>query len=182
MTEGIVNLEWDLNRPGTHAQFAELIGVSRQAVGDMVGRGVLQQGDTLRQWTQAYCSHMRSIASGRGSDSELARQRAELTRINAERAQIKLSMESGESAPIEVLAAVLAYVGRNIAGHLEPLPGAIHKLCPEITPEALKQVQRAVSAACDVAASASLGMLDQDDESSATTAECPTTDEGEDGQ
>lgn len=150
--------------PVTQTEFADWIGVTQQAVSDMVGRGVLQQGKSLKEWTRAYCNHMRGIASGRGSDAELARERAELTRINAQRAQLKLEIEQGESAPIAAIEQVLASIGRGIAGNLEPLPGMIHKLCPDLTPEALVQVQRAVSAACDLAVGASLDMLTEPDE------------------
>lgn len=151
--------------PVTQADFADWIGVTQQAVSDMVGRGVLQPGQSLKEWTRAYCNHMRGVASGRGSDAELARERAELTRINAQRAGIKLAVEQGEHAPVAAIEQVLASIGRGIAGQLEPLPGTLRKLCPDLTPEALVKVQRAIADACDLAVSASLDMLvDGDDE------------------
>ncbi|MBS3996605.1 MAG: hypothetical protein KGZ67_04610 [Hydrogenophaga sp.] len=153
--------------PVTQSEFADWIGVTQQAVSDMVGRGVLHPGQSLKEWMRAYCNHMRGVAAGRGSDAELARERAELTRINSQRARLKLEMEQGESAPIAAIEQVLASIGRGIGGHLEPLPGVIHKLCPDLTPEALKQVQAAVSKACDLAVSASLDLLTEPDEEAA---------------
>lgn len=150
--------------PVTQSEFADWIGVTQQAVSDMVGRGVLHPGQSLKEWTRAYCNHMRGVAAGRGSDAELAKERAELTRVNRERAQIKLALELGESAPVAAIEQVLAAVGRTVAGQLEPLPGVLHKLCPALTPEALVEMQRAISAACESAAFASLAMLGADEE------------------
>lgn len=157
--------------PVTQTEFADWIGVTQQAVSDMITRGVLQPSHSLKDWNRAYCNHMRGVAAGRGSDAELAKERAELTRINAQRAMIKLEIEQGETAPVAAIEQVLASVGRGIAGHLEPLPGAIHKLCPGLTPEALALVQRAVSSACDLAAQASLDLLVEPDEDAAPAAD-----------
>ena len=145
--------------PVTQTEFADWIGVTQQAVSDMVSRGVLHPGQSVKEWNRAYCNHMRGVASGRGSDAELARERAELTRINAARAQIKLDTETAASAPTASLEQVLASVGRSVAGQLEPLSGQIHKLCPALTPEALVAVQRAIAEACDLAVNASLALL-----------------------
>ena len=150
--------------PVTQVEFADWIGVTQQAVSDMVTRGVLQPGQSLKEWMRAYCNHMRGVASGRGSDAELAKERAELTRVNSQRARIKLEVEQGETAPVAAIEQVLASIGRGIAGKLEPLPGTLHKLCPELTPEALVAVQRAISDACDLAVSASLELLVDPDE------------------
>jgi terminase small subunit / prophage DNA-packing protein len=152
------------DKPVKQSEFADWIGVTQQAVSDLVGRGVLQRGQSLREWTLAYCNHMRGVASGRGSDGDLARERAELTRVTRERAQIKLALELGESAPVSAIEQVLSAVGRTVAGQLEPLPGVLHKLCPALTPEALVEMQRAISAACESAAAASLALLGSDED------------------
>jgi phage terminase Nu1 subunit (DNA packaging protein) len=152
-----------LDQPCTQAAFGELVGVSQPAVSDMVARGLLQPGQTAGQWLHAYCAHLREQAAGRGADGELAFQRSELARVNRERAEIKLALERRQYAPVAVIEQVLATVGRKIVGVLEPLHVNLHRQCPALTPEDLKIIQTEVSRACDVAASASLAILEVDE-------------------
>lgn len=153
----------DLDAPATQAQIGALIGVTQQAISDMQSRGVMAPGLSLHAAVIAYCNHIRGVAAGRGSDGDLARERAELTRVQRERQQIKLALEQSEAAPVGTIEQVLASVGRTIAGQLEPLAGEIHKLCPALTPEALVRVQRAVAEACDRAVAVSLDLLVEPD-------------------
>jgi len=133
-----------------------LIGISQQAVSDLLSRSVIEPGQTAGQWLIDYCAHLREQAAGRGADGELAFQRSELARVSRERAEIKLALERKEFAPVALLEQVLASVGRSIVGVLEPLHINLHKLCPELNPEGLKLIQTEVSKACDHAASAGL--------------------------
>jgi len=154
----------NLDTPCTQAAFGELIGVGQPAVSDMISREVLTPGDTARQWLLAYCAHMREQAAGRGADGELAFQRSELARVNRERGEIKLALERKQYAPVALIEQVLATVGRGIVGVLEPLHVNLHRQCPALTPEDLKLIQAEVARACDLAASASLALLDVPDE------------------
>lgn len=153
----------DLDGVATQAQIGALIGVTQQAVSDMQSRGVMAPGLSLHAAVIAYCNHIRNVAAGRGSDGDLARERAELTRVQRERQEIKLALEQAEAAPVATIEQVLASIGRTIAGQLEPLAGEIHKLCPALTPEALVKVQKAVAEACDRAVAVSLDLLAEPD-------------------
>ena len=157
----------DLHAPCTQAAFGELIGVSQPAVSEMVTREILTPGQTAHQWLLAYCAHMREQAAGRGADGELAFQRSELARVSRERAEIKLALERRQYAPVALIEQVLATVGRGIVGVLEPLHVNLHRQCPALTPEDLKLIQAEVSRACDLAANASLAVLELDEEGSA---------------
>lgn len=150
----------DLDTTCTQAAFGELVGISQQAVSDLLTRAVITPGHTAGQWLIDYCAHLREQAAGRGADGELAYQRSELARVSRERNQIKLDVERREYAAVSLLEQVLATVGRSIAGVLEPLHVNLHKLCPALTPEDLKLIQLEVSKACDIAVSASLAVLD----------------------
>lgn len=161
----------DLQQPCTQAAFGELIGVSQPAVSEMVTREILTPGQTAHQWLLAYCAHMREQAAGRGADGELAFQRSELARVSRERAEIKLALERRQYAPVALIEQVLATVGRGIVGVLEPLHVNLHRQCPALTPEDLKVIQAEVSRACDLAASASLALLNVDEDTTAEPAD-----------
>lgn len=160
-----------LETPCTQAAFGELVGISQQAVSDLVSREVIQPGDTAGQWLLAYCAHLREQAAGRGADGELAYQRSELARVSRERAEIKLALERRQYAPVALLEQVLATVGRSIVGVLEPLHVNLHRQCPALTAEDLKLIQMEISRACDVAVQASLAMLDVEDDAEGPAAE-----------
>ena len=147
--------------PVTQVEFADWIGVTQQAVSDMQSRGVLQPGQSLKEWVRAYSNHMRGVASGRGSDAELARERAHATRVARERNEIKLAVDLGQFAPVTGIELVLATVGGTVAARLESLMPKLHKLCPELTPQAVALGQREVKQACDEAAAASLALLEK---------------------
>lgn len=144
----------------TQEQFGQLIGVSQQAVSDLLSRAVIKPGESAGQWLLCYTAHLREQAAGRGADGELAFQRSELARVSRERAEIKLALERREYAPVALIEQVLATVGRSIAGVLEPLHVNLHKLCPALTPADLKIIQTEVAKACDIAVSASLANLE----------------------
>jgi hypothetical protein len=152
----------NLYEPCTQAQFGELVGVTQQAVGDMISRGVFAAGLPLGNQLQSYCHHLREAAAGR--EGGLARERELETKVRRELGEIKLAEARREYAPVAALEQVLAAVGRAVAGHLEPLPGQIHKLCPQLTPEDVARIQAEVSRACDVAAGASLALLIEPEE------------------
>lgn len=155
-----------LDETCTQVDFGLLVGIGQPAVSDLLSRGIIKPGQTAGQWLLDYTSHLREQAAGRGMDGELAYQRSELARVNRERAEIKLALERKEYAPVQLLEQVLATVGRSIAGALEPLHSSLAKRCPALTPEDLRHIQIEVSKACDLAAAASLDVLDaqQEDE------------------
>jgi hypothetical protein len=148
-----------LDEPCTQAQFGEVIGVSQQAVSEMLEREVIERGATLGEWLLAYCAAQRKVADGR--DSDLARERTIKTRVERLDKEIDLEVKRKTYAPVGFLDEVLATVGRKIAGTLDPLAGQLAKLCPALTPEDVVMVQRTVSQACDVAAAAALAVLDE---------------------
>jgi phage terminase Nu1 subunit (DNA packaging protein) len=163
----------NLDQPCTQAAFGALIGVSQPTVSELISREILKPGDTAAQWLLAYCAHMREQAAGRGADGELAFQRSELARVSRERAEIKLALERRQYAPVAVIEQVLATVGRSIVGVLEPLHVNLHRQCPALTPEDLKLIQAEISRACDIAVSASLSVLDAEDDPAEAAAPAP---------
>lgn len=148
--------------PITQADFGALIGVSQQAVSDMIDRGVIVKGMPLANWLRDVFEHLREQAAGR--DGELANERAKETKVRRELGEIKLAEARKEFAPVGVIEQVLAHLGRGVAGILEPLPGELSKLNMSLTPEDIALIQGKVSEACNFAASASKDMLNEPEE------------------
>lgn len=148
----------NLDATCTHAQFGELVGISRQAVGDLLAREVITPGETAREWLLCYCENLRKQAAGWG-DGRVAYERAETLRVSRERNEIKLAKDRNEFTSVTNVSIVLAHVGGVIAGRLEALPDTLQKRCPEITPEGKKIMQMEVAAACNEAVRASLDSL-----------------------
>jgi hypothetical protein len=56
----------------TQKEFAAHVGLSQQAVSDLVRREILLKGGTLNEWWLAYCEHLREVAAERqAKDSDL---------------------------------------------------------------------------------------------------------------
>ena len=158
-----------LNSSCTHEAFAQLVGVSRQAVGDLVSRGVLVPGQTMGTWLLTYTAHLREHAAGRGVNGELAYQRSEESRVRREINEIKLAVAKREYMPVSVIELVLSSVGNTIASSLEVLPKTIHLMCPEVSPEVLNIVKAQVAKACDIAVTAAIDLIDVESESDIDT-------------
>ncbi len=114
----------DLNAKITQAQFGELVGISQPAVSDLQSRGVILAGQPAAEWLKSYCLHLREQAAGRAAAGELdlASERAHLARVQRERIEMQNAVTRRELAPVSLMEAVLANVGRQIAGILEAIP------------------------------------------------------------
>lgn len=153
----------DLSQPCNQAEFADLVGVSQQAVSEFMQRGMLGRGQTAITWLRAYTAHLREQAAGRGADGLLASNRAALTATQNERAQFELAKARREYLPVDMLAQTLATMGSRVASALEPLPAMIKMLAPEISPERLASIDAAITQARNIAAGVSLDLLSEDD-------------------
>lgn len=110
------------------AAFGALVGVSRQAVVDAAGRGVVSEGMTARAMLLAYCSHLREMAAGRGASSgaDLAAERAALAIAQRERVELQNAVTRGEL----VRAAV---VERELASQLVALRESLEVLADRLS-------------------------------------------------
>lgn len=66
-----------LNTKASQASFADLVGVSKQAIQKLAKRAGLVNGGTHAEWLRTYCEHLRTEAAGRGGESmnDLTKQR-----------------------------------------------------------------------------------------------------------
>lgn len=142
----------------TQASFGALVGVSQQAVGSLVMRGVLDTSVTGHQMLQAYCSHLREQAAGRATngDLDLATERAGLAKAQRERLEMQNAISRKELAPVGLIEEVLSKVGARCAGLLDAIPGAIKRRVPSLTSEEINNIRKEIARVRNLAAAISL--------------------------
>lgn len=151
----------DLDRCMTQADFGTLIGVSRQAVGDLLSRGVLSDDMTGGQMLHAYCSHLREVAAGRlaAGDLDLATERAGLAKAQKERVEMINAEKRRELLPAILIEEVLAKAGSKVAGILDAIPGMIKRRLPQMTAADIDLIAAEVARARNLVALVSLDDL-----------------------
>ena len=127
MTDAPVSLE----------RFGAAVGISKQAVSELVSKGVLVDGQGGNAWLLAYCDRLREMAAGRYSEGplDLTQERAALAREQRDAVAIKNALARGEFAPIGLLAQVLASASMAVAERFEHLDGLLTKTCPDMSQE-----------------------------------------------
>ena len=139
------------SEPVTQTIFGAAVGVSQQAISDLVGKGVLTEGQGADVWLLAYCHRLREQAAGRmGSEVgglDLAQERAALAREQRLGIEIKNAALRGQYAAIELLSEVLARASQAVAERFDHLPGRLKKSCPDLPPSAVDQILAVIAAA-----------------------------------
>ena len=156
----------DLSRAMTQSEFGAIVGVSQQAIGDMVSRGVLAAGMTAQQMLHAYCSNLREVAAGRlaSGDLDLASERAGLAKAQRERIEMQNAQTRRELAPVVLIEEVLSKAGSRVAGILDAIPGAVRRRVPTLTADEIGNIEREIARARNIAAAISLEDLRDDEE------------------
>lgn len=159
----------DLTSPMTQAAFGELVGMSQQAVSDLVRRKILPDGAPANEWLLAYCDHLREVAAGRGGEAtfELATERARLAKEQADKVAMQNAVTRGELAPAYLLEQVLAKAGARAGRILETIPGTLRRRLPGLTAADLAIVAKVVAKARNVAAAMRLSDAEKDDDDEA---------------
>ena len=125
----------DLSSPLTQEAFGGLVGISQQAVGQIVSEEILTRGASGEVWLLAYCERLREQAAGRASTESLALMRAntELA-ISRKRSQdIKNEVADKRYAPIDLLTEVLAGASQAAATHIDALVPTLMREGLELT-------------------------------------------------
>jgi phage terminase Nu1 subunit (DNA packaging protein) len=152
----------DLSVCPTQQGFGELIGVSQQAVSDMISRGVLQPGAAGAEWIRDYCEHLREVAAGRSSDGgglDLVEERAALAREQKIRLQMQNAVTKKQLAPVVVIEEVLAKAGGKVAGILDAIPGMLKRRVAALTSDDLDLIAVEIAKARNIAAAVSMSDL-----------------------
>lgn len=111
-----------LDQPATQTGFAQLIGMSQQAVSKQLEKGVLTPGKTNREWLHEYCNRLRDEAAGRGGNEQetLTRSRTREAQANAQLKELQYHKEVGDLIPateIEPLLDSWAVTARSETTH-----------------------------------------------------------------
>lgn len=161
-----------MGRVVTQAEFGAAVGVTQQAVSEMVRAGVLPDGGTFDQWLLAYCGRLREQAAGRmgwtDGGLDLTQERAALAREQRLGIEIRNAVARREYAPVRLLGEVLAAASQAVAERFDHLPGHLKKTCPELTDTQRDQVAAVIASARNewVRGTAELvaAQLEQDDD------------------
>lgn len=150
----------------TQAAFGALVGVSQQAIGNLVGRGVIDKSMDVQQMLHVYCSHLREQAAGRSTNGELdlATERAGLAKAQREKIEMQNAVTRNELAPVALIEEVLSKAGGRIAGILEAIPGSVKRRVPNLSGEEIKTIAAEIARVRNVVASMSLEDLREPDE------------------
>ena len=168
-----------LNQVMTQAGFGELVGISQQAVSDLLRRDVIGAGETGDRWLLAYCENLREQAAGRAAAGELdlGAERAALAREQRVRLEMANAQTRRELAPIGVLELALATVCRKIGAALEAIPVNVKRRSSRFTAEDIEVLTAEITKARNIAAAATLeeepDVSDGDYEGGAPRAEDP---------
>ena len=142
----------DLLEPASPLLVARAIGVSRQAVQDMLKDGRLGVVETNWDLLKAVYNRLRATAAKRGVDSQddenalnPQQEKALLDRSRREAQEIKNAVARGEFAPIELLTNTLASASVAVADQFDQLPNMVRKSCPDMKPGEVETVQRVIN-------------------------------------
>ena len=140
VTDGVVS----------QAAFGAAVGISQQAVSDLVQRGVLPDGAPASVWLRLYCARLREQAAGRMGEVgglDLTHERAALAREQRIAQELKNATARGEYAPVSLLTEVLATASQAMAERMDHIPGTLRRMCPDLPATAVDAVLGVLAAA-----------------------------------
>lgn len=149
-----------LDQVATQAEFGELVGVTQQAISDLMARGVIAQGQPAGTWLLAYCEHLRQTAAGRDPDGQLAAERTRLAREQADRVALQNAMHRKEYVPVVLLEEVFANVSRQVATQLDAVLPEVLRRFPYLAGEPARFIEQRLASARDAAANARFNPAD----------------------
>lgn len=151
----------DLTQQVSQSAFGDAVGISQQAVSDLLARGVIMHGQSAGEWLLSYCANLREVAAGRqaGEGFDLPTERARLAREQADKIAMQNAQTRRELAPAYLIEEVLAKAGAKVAGILEAIPGQVKRRLPNLPASEIEAIQTEIAKARNVAAAISLDDL-----------------------
>lgn len=145
----------------SHQEFGSLVGISRQAVGDLVARGIVDANQPARQMLLSYCSHLREVAAGRmaAGGIDLATERARLAKEQADRVAMQNSVSRRELAPVALIEEILSRTASRVNGIFDAIPGAIRRRAGRLGAQDIDIISDEIAKARNIVASMSIDAL-----------------------
>ncbi len=105
----------------TQAEFAALVGITQQAVSDLVRRRVLAPEAPCDEWLHAYCAHLRAEGAARDEGAHVA---ARIGLFNEKRIEVAMRNAAVRRtyAPCWALDAILQKVGERASAIFDQVP------------------------------------------------------------
>ena len=121
----------NLNSKAMQSRFADVVGVSQQAISKQIEKGFLKKDQTYRIWFKSYCENLRTQAAGRGGDEQqtLTKARTEESEIKAAKLRLEFHRDIGSVISTEDAASVISLWCRQ--ANIDYMQG-FHKLVSEI--------------------------------------------------
>lgn len=134
----------EIDGPVEQKTLAGLLGISEARVSELVGRGVLRPGDTVREQLHAAFAHLRAVAAGRQEDEGITAERRRLLRARADAAELDARERAGE---LVVWADVEAAMAAKLTGARDTLRSVADRLAPVLVAESdIGKVREALAA------------------------------------
>jgi phage terminase Nu1 subunit (DNA packaging protein) len=133
----------------TQERFGSIIGISQQAVCELINKQVLQKKMPVGIWIKAYCANLREVAAGRAGDGELdlVTERAGLAREQRIRIELQNAVTRKEYGPIYELETGLADCMAQVAAQLDTIPGKLKRRSDKLTISDINLVREIIAEA-----------------------------------
>ena len=133
-------------KPALQEQFAKAIGVTKQDVSKMLGKGILTRGATQEEWLLEYTKNLRyQAAQHRSLDGiDRVREAALLDRRKREQLDIELDKQRGQLWPKEAIWAAWEARHGIIRTALLGLPSLMRSMDPTMTAKQVAVAEDAI--------------------------------------
>lgn len=111
------------DRPCTHEAFAEIVGVARQQITELVRDGVLREGASAHEWLVAYCARLQDEALNRNPAQ--IQERTRLEQLRADHLAMIVADRMRELVPRDLLELLIARATADVQRVLDRLPERI---------------------------------------------------------
>lgn len=112
-----------IDQPCTHEAFAEIVGIARQQMTELVRSGVLREGASAHEWLLAYCAKLQDQALNRNPAQ--IQERTRLEQLRADHLAMIVDDRMRKLVPRDLLELLIARAAADVQRVLDQLPERI---------------------------------------------------------